>query len=64
MSAEEKTPESQKVVATAPENRETAKMDDPQWAEGLKRLYDSVVDEPLPDSFMRLLSELDDADGK
>ena len=32
---------------------------DPQWADGLKQLYDSVVDEPLPDSFKDLLSKLD-----
>lgn len=34
----------------------------PPWADGLKQLYDSVVDEPLPDSFMDLLAQLDDAD--
>lgn len=34
---------------------------DPQWASGLKRLYDSVVDEPLPDAFKNLLSQLDDS---
>jgi len=33
----------------------------PEWANGLKKLYDSVVDEPLPDSFKDLLSRLDDA---
>ncbi|WP_161792429.1 NepR family anti-sigma factor [Croceibacterium mercuriale] len=32
----------------------------PEWATGLKRLYDQVVDEPIPDSFMDLLSKLDD----
>lgn len=32
----------------------------PEWADGLKRLYDSVVDEPLPDAFMDLLSKLDE----
>ncbi len=31
----------------------------PDWADGLRRLYDSVVDEPIPDSFQDLLSELD-----
>ncbi|BBC74389.1 conserved hypothetical protein [Altererythrobacter sp. B11] len=35
----------------------------PQWAKGLKQLYNSVVDEPLPDSFKDLLAKLDD-DGK
>lgn len=32
----------------------------PEWANGLRRLYDSVVEEPLPDSFKELLSRLDD----
>jgi hypothetical protein len=31
----------------------------PGWASGLRQLYDSVVDEPLPDSFNDLLSKLD-----
>ena len=34
--------------------------DRPEWAKGLKRLYDSVVEEPLPDAFKDLLSKLDD----
>jgi len=28
----------------------------------LRRLYESVVEEPLPDQFAKLLAELDDAD--
>ncbi|MCX7284607.1 MAG: NepR family anti-sigma factor [Novosphingobium sp.] len=32
----------------------------PEWADGLKRLYDSVLDEPLPDTFAQLLDKLDD----
>jgi hypothetical protein len=35
---------------------------DPEWAAGLKRLYDSVVEEPIPDSFKDLLKKLDAAD--
>jgi hypothetical protein len=35
---------------------------DPEWAAGLKRLYNSVVDEPLPDAFTELLNKLDAAD--
>lgn len=31
----------------------------PEWADGLKQLYDSVVEEDLPDSFKDLLSKLD-----
>lgn len=31
----------------------------PEWADGLKQLYDSVVEEALPDSFKDLLDQLD-----
>jgi hypothetical protein len=31
----------------------------PDWADGLRKLYDSVVEEPLPDSFRDLLDKLD-----
>lgn len=34
----------------------------PEWADGLRKLYDSVVDEPLPDSFRDLLDKLDKQD--
>jgi hypothetical protein len=34
----------------------------PEWADGLRQLYDSVVDEPLPDSFRDLLAKLDKKD--
>lgn len=33
----------------------------PGWAKGLRQLYDSVVHEPLPDSFGDLLKKLDQA---
>jgi hypothetical protein len=32
----------------------------PDWASGLKQLYDSVIEEPIPDAFKDLLSKLDD----
>lgn len=32
---------------------------EPGWAKGLRKLYDSVVEEPLPDSFEDLLKKLD-----
>jgi len=35
---------------------------DPEWTAGLRRLYDSVVDEPLPDSFAQLLDKLDSSE--
>jgi hypothetical protein len=31
----------------------------PEWADGLKQLYDSVVEEDLPDAFKDLLDRLD-----
>ena len=37
--------------------------DTPAWADGLKQLYDSVVDEPLPDSFKDLLDAFDESSG-
>ena len=33
----------------------------PEWASGLKQLYDSVVEEPIPDAFKDLLTRLDDS---
>jgi hypothetical protein len=43
-----------------PKPREVKGPQPPDWSDGLKRLYDSVVEEPLPDSFKELLSRLDD----
>ena len=40
---------------TGPEREE------PGWVEGLRQLYKSVVDEPLPDSFNELLRKLDES---
>lgn len=34
----------------------------PEWADGLKQLYDSVVEEDLPDSFKDLLDRLETSD--
>ncbi len=31
----------------------------PDWANGLRQLYESVVEEPIPDTFKDLLSKLD-----
>ena len=33
----------------------------PDWTTGLRQLYNSVVEEPLPDSFAKLLEQLDSA---
>lgn len=35
------------------------KSDEPGWAAGLRQLYNSVLDEPLPESFDDLLKKLD-----
>ncbi|MEO6091616.1 MAG: NepR family anti-sigma factor [Novosphingobium sp.] len=35
---------------------------DPGWADGLKKLYNSVLNEPLPGSFDDLLKQLDKGD--
>lgn len=53
-----KQPTSQKggkIAASGPAKQ----TETPQWANGLRQLYDSVVDEDLPDSFKDLLSKLD-----
>lgn len=41
------------------ESKDNSRKSDPEWARGLKRLYDSVVEEPLPDVFKDLLAKLD-----
>lgn len=41
---------------------QTSSPANPPWAEGLKRIYSSVVEEPLPDVFEKLLEKLDKAD--
>ena len=37
-----------------------AKQTGGEWTAGLKQLYNSVVDEPLPDALSALLAKLDD----
>ncbi len=49
----------EKPMIAGHKNRKGAKPRAPEWADGLKRLYDSVLDEPLPDSFAQLLDKLD-----
>ena len=41
--------------------RKNGKPGKPGWADGLRKLYDGVVAEPLPDSFEDLLRKLDQA---
>ncbi len=40
--------------------RDKGREPSPEWANGLRQLYDSVVDEPLPDSFNDLLARFDE----
>ena len=51
-SSQSQAPERELSASGAPEER-------PDWADGLRRLYDSVVEEPLPDAFRDLLDQLD-----
>ena len=37
---------------------------EPDWTDGLRRLYESIINEPLPKSFTELLQRFDDDDGK
>lgn len=57
-------PEDQKKITNPLKPIDKSGKNDPEWTSGLKRLYDSVLDEPLPDSFMALLSKLDENDSK
>ncbi|MBU0670294.1 MAG: hypothetical protein KJ703_07780 [Alphaproteobacteria bacterium] len=45
-----------------PRKREAGQSNKPQWANGLRQLYDSVVEEDIPDQFKDLLSKLDAKD--
>lgn len=41
--------------------RASAQQELPGWTNGLRQLYDQVVEEDLPDSFRDLLARLDKA---
>jgi hypothetical protein len=53
---------SKKVMKNVGSKRAPRSQPTPDWTSGLRRLYDAVVEEPLPDSFAQLLDKLDDAD--
>lgn len=57
-----KNPDGKAGAAKNPPGTNADKSESPDWAGGLRQLYDSVVDEPLPDSFKDLLSKLDDSE--
>lgn len=50
------------VQGLRPDVRTSLGDGEPGWASGLRKLYKSVVEEPLPDSFQDLLKKLDDSD--
>lgn len=49
-------PDMRKAARRAPQTEHK-----PVWAEGLKRMYDSVVGEDVPDEIANLLRKLDEA---
>ena len=59
MSADKKTPKPK--IKPPHGSGGNDKAEGPEWADGLRQLYDSVVDEPLPDSFKDLLDQLDES---
>ena len=52
--------ESKEAPSGKPRSKDSK--ENPEWANGLRKLYDSVVEEPLPDQFKDLLSKLDATD--
>ena len=54
------TGEKKKLESQAGPGRTQVHTEGPGWANGLKQLYKSVVDEDIPDSFKDLLDKLDD----
>jgi len=47
--------------AAAGKAAKEGKKTNPEWADGLRQLYDSVLNEPLPDSFADLIAKLDES---
>lgn len=50
------------IIPLAQDNALAANKPDNEldWANGLRQIYDSVLEEPLPDCFTDLLAKLDD----
>ena len=55
----EEEEEEEEALAKASKEAGKKPASKPGWAKGLRQLYDSVVDEPLPDDFQDLLEKLD-----
>jgi hypothetical protein len=51
-----------RMISPGQSSTASPKAPPPEWAKGLKRLYNSVVEEPLPDSFADLIAKLDSRD--
>ncbi|KLE33976.1 NepR family anti-sigma factor [Aurantiacibacter luteus] len=58
------SPENDKKVDKPVSKPDVAKEGEPEWTTGLRRLYDSVLDEPMPDAFADLLAKLDKDGGR
>ena len=58
----DKTNENGRTVGDKPIDSSKPGQERPGWSRGLRQLYDSVVEEPLPDNFKDLLSKLDTKD--
>lgn len=56
------TPTSVPLPHPAPTHTNPETPAGPAWANDLRKLYDAVVEEPLPDSLIALLSQLDAED--
>jgi hypothetical protein len=52
----------QRKPARKAQPRPPAPMPKPDWADGLRNIYDTVVNEPLPADMLALLASLDAAD--
>lgn len=59
-----KTDKTDKDLAKGVRRTDTKGGHEPEWTSSLKQLYDSVLHEPLPDTFKDLLSKLDDNGAK
>jgi hypothetical protein len=51
-------PGQKRAPATKPGSKPNGEL--PGWTNGLRQLYDQIVEEDLPDSFRDLLARLDD----
>ena len=62
MTSDPKNTKQREPQKEAAGQKKADKKGQPEWAGGLRQLYNSVVEEPLPDSFKDLLAKLDDGE--